>query len=227
MSVLINNIDINSKYNCKVIDFNADATKFGSLGSYWPKKSLQGIRVNSRVHTFRNLSVTIHFYGEDAEDNIIRFIEDTYNCTFKYKDKNYDASIKEDDNKPIVLNSNTTKITLGYDVLNVYEDEKSITTNTNKTININSPKHCYANLEISSNTNVISTVISINDTDITVNNIKGNEVIYIGNGKIISNGKSKIDDVDIWEFPTLKPGVNNINVDRADVNVTVKYNERW
>ena len=59
----------------------------------------------------------------------------------------------------------------------MYEAEKSITTNTNGLININSPKPCYANLEISANTNVISAVISINDTDITVNNIKGNETV--------------------------------------------------
>ena len=109
----------------------------------------------------------------------------------------------------------------------MYESEKSITTNTSKTININSPKPCYANLEISANTNVISAVISINDTDITVNNIKGNEKIYIGSGKVLAGGKSKIEDVDIWEFPILRPGSNTIKVNREDVNVTVKYNERW
>ena len=96
-----------------------------------------------------------------------------------------------------------------------------------KTITINSPKPCYANLEILANTNVTEAVISINDTDITVNNIKGNETISIGSGKVLAGGKSKIEDVDIWEFPILRPGSNTIKVNREDVNVTVKYNERW
>ena len=109
----------------------------------------------------------------------------------------------------------------------MFESEKSITTNTNKTITINSPKPCYANLEISSNTAVISCIVKVNETEITVKNIKANETIYIGKGKVLAGDKSKIEDVDIWEFPILKPGSNKISVNRSDVNVTVKYNERW
>ena len=65
------------------------------------------------------------------------------------------------------------------------------------------------------------------EADITVNNIKGNETISIGSGKVLAGGKSKIEDVDIWEFPILRAGSNTIKVNREDVNVTVKYNERW
>lgn len=228
MSVLINNVDLNNKFNCKVIEFNADATKFGSMGNYWPKKALQGIRVSSRVHTFRNLELIIHFYGgEVAEDNIIKFIEDASNCVFKYKNKNYDVSIKEDDNKPISLNSNTTKITLNYDILNVYKDTKTVSVIGNGNINISSPKYCYANLEITSSTSLPRCSINVNGYVITVKNLKANETIYIGSGKIIAGGKSKMNDVDMWDFPKLNPGANNVSIDREDINLTVKYNERW
>ena len=173
ISILINGANLNSKYNCKVIKFNADATKFGSMGNYWPKKSLQGVRINSRVHTFRNLELIVYFYGgEVAEDNIIRFIEDSSNCTLKYKNKNYDISIKEDDNKPIVLNSNTTKITLNYDILNVYKDTKAVTIAGSGTINIASPKYCYANLEITASTALPSCKITINGYVITIKSLK-------------------------------------------------------
>lgn len=227
ISVLINSANLNSKYNCKVIEFNADATKFGSMGNYWPKKALQGVRVNSRVHTFRNLELTIHFYGgEVAEDNIIKFIEHSSSCTFKYKNKNYDVSIKEDDNKPIVLNSNTTKITLSYDILNVYKDTKTVTITGSGTININSPKECYANLEITATSALPSCKITINGYVITIKNLKANETVYIGSGKVIAGGKSKMNDVDMWEFPALKSGVNTISIDN-NVGLKVKYNERW
>lgn len=228
MSVLINSANLNSKYNCKVIEFNADATKFGNMGNYWPKKALQGVRVNSRVHTFRNLKLTIHFYGgEVAEDNIIKFIEHSSSCTFKYKNKNYDVSIKEeDDNKPIVLNSNTTKIDLNYDILNVYKDTKTVTIAGSGTININSPKECYANLEITASTALPSCKITINGYVITIKNVKANETVYIGSGKVTAGGKSKMNDVDMWEFPILKNGVNTISIDN-NVSLKVKYNERW
>lgn len=227
--VLLNNVDIDKKFNCRVIKFNPDATKFASIASYWPKYSLQAVRVKSREHTFRKLSITILFYGdyETTLENISKFIEESKESTFKYFNKYYDVSISEGDNKENLINGNTKKIELEFEILNCYEVEKSINTNTNKTITINSPKSCYANLEIRATTNIISCVININNTEITVKNIKSDETIYIGNGKVIVGGKSKIDDVDIWEFPRLNPGINNISISRKDVNLTVKYNERW
>lgn len=227
ISVLIDDANLNNKYNCKVIEFNADATKFGNMGNYWPKKSLQGIRVNSRVHAFRNLELIIHFYGgEISEENIIKFIEHSSSCTFKYRNKNYDVSIKEDDNKPIVLNSNITKITLNYDILNVYKDTKIVTIVGSGTINIDSPKECYANLEITASSPLPSCKININGYVITIKNLKANEAIYIGSGKVTEGGKSKINEVDMWSFPTLKNGVNTISIDN-NVSLKVKYNERW
>lgn len=52
-------------------------------------------------------------------------------------------------------------------------------------------------------------------------------LVYIASGKVVTACKSKIDDVDIWEFPKLEPWINKIEVDRADVNLTIKYNEPW
>ena len=74
---------------------------------------------------------------------------------------------------------------------------------------------------------MISYTVTINDTEIVVNNIKANETIYIGSGKVVAGGKSKINDVDMFEFPILKPGVNNITVNRSDVDLKIKYCERW
>ena len=35
-----------------------------------------------------------------------------------------------------------------------------------------------------------------------------------------------MNDVDMWEFPALKSGVNTISIDN-NVGLKVKYNERW
>ena len=227
--VLLNNLNIEDKFNCKIIEFNPDATKFASIASYWPKYALQAVRVKSREHTFRKLHIAILFYGdyETTLGNISRFIEESKESTFKYFNKYYDVSISEGDNKEILINSNTKKIELEYEILNCYEDEKSMMTNTSTSITIKSPKSCYANLELRANTNVISCIVKINDTEITVRNIKGNENIYIGSGKVTAGGKSKINDVDIWEFPRLNPGLNIVEISRSDVNLTIRYCEIW
>lgn len=168
-------------------------------------------------------------FGENELDitkNSSKFIEQVKKCIIKHEGLSYDLLLRSKDVEPNIFDS-VEYFELEFDIFDCFEDEKSITTTKNTNININSPKHCYANLEIKSNIDAISYTIKINDTEITVRNLKGEETTYIGSGKVIAGGKSKINDVDMWEFPILKPGSNNIYVNRADVSLTIKYNERW
>lgn len=226
--ITINNKNVDDFGISKVIKFHTNTASYNNIGSHWNIGSLKAIK-GIKSETYRELNTKFLFKGSSRLEilkNISKFIEESKECIF-YRDNLYYEVEIADSVEPEILNPEAYILTINYNVLDVYESEKSITTNTNKTITINSPKPCYANLEILSNTNVISVVISINDTDITINNIKGNETVYIGSGKVLAGGKSKIDDVDIWEFPILEPGLNEISVNRSDVNVTVKYNERW
>ncbi len=82
MSILMNNSNINRKYNCKIIEFNADATKFGSMGNYWPKKALQGVRVKAvkkpdytfgstgKTEDLINATMKIETFSGDFEDGL-------------------------------------------------------------------------------------------------------------------------------------------------------------
>lgn len=223
--MIINNKNINI-FKCKCIKFTPN------LSTY---KNNSIIYVNNlnphkgkNIEELRTIDAIFIFYGskENIQKNMSRFIENIKYSIIRIGNFYYEVNIKTTSD-PIVVTNNSCKLNLTFDLLNMYEAEKSITTNTNTTISIESPKPCYANLEISSNTSVIEAIISINDTNISVKNIKGNETVYIGSGKVLAGGKSKIDDVDIWEFPILKPGSNTITVNRSDVNLTVKYNERW
>lgn len=165
-------------------------------------------------------------YRNQINKNISRFIEECKYGIFKDDNLNLDVELSSN-NEPEPINLKMSILELEFNLLDLHEDEKSITKNTNFTIHINSSKPCYSNLELNASTNVISYIVTINDTDIVVKNIKGNETVYIGSGKVTAGGKSKINDVEIWEFPLLKPGTNSIKVNRADVNLTIKYCERW
>lgn len=226
--ITINNKNADDFGISKVIKFHTNTASYNNIGSHWNTGSLKAIK-GIKSENYRVLNTKFLFKGSSRLEilkNISKFIEESKECIF-YRDNLYYEVEIADSVEPEILNPEAYILTINYNVLDVYESEKSITTNTNKTITINSPKPCYANLEISSNTAVISCIVKVNDTDITVNNIKGNETIYIGSGKVLADGKSKIEDVDIWDFPVLKPGANEISVSREDVNVTVKYNERW
>lgn len=190
--------------------------------------SLVPIKSNFK-ETYRIFRCVFAFLAKDNKTllkNISKFIEEVKSCTIEYEGFLYDLQLKSKDITPDDY-ENAESVSLEFDVLDMYEAEKSITTKQSTTININSPKPCYANLELSASTSVISYTVNINDTEIVVNNIKGNETVYIGSGKVIAGGKSKINDVDIWEFPILNPGTNKIEVNRSDVDLTIKYCERW
>ena len=224
----INNKQLSEFGISKIIQFYLSTSNYDNIGAYWNIGSLRAVK-GIKSETYRALNTKFLFKGSSRLEilkNISRFIEESKDCAF-YRDNLYYEVEIADSVEPEILNPGAYILTISYNVLDVYEDEKSITTTENTTININSPKPCYANLELSSTTDIISYTVAINDTEIVVNNIKGNETVYIGSGKVTAGRKSKINDVDIWEFPILKPGVNNIIVSRDDVSLKIKYNERW
>lgn len=223
--MLINNVNINN-FNCKVLKFEPSTTNLKSEGGFWSSSLIPIKSIHSESYRDLKISFLYNLKREDVLKCSSKLIEHIKSSNIFYKNLFYEVELSD---KPNLIRKNfhTYILELQFNILNVCESEKIVTTNTSTIINIESSKPCYANLEIAANTNVISVVISINDIDITVKNIKGNETVYISSGKVLAGGKSKIDDVDIWEFPILKPGSNTIKVSREDVNLTVKYNERW
>lgn len=226
--MLINNKSLDYFGISLVTIFDLEPSDYKIYGQSWNTNQIVPIG-GFHSEDFRTLNIELLFEGNSKEELIKKisiFTEEIKTCTIKRNNLFYDIKLN---GKLSTKQINPFAITVSHNfiVSDVYETEKSIKTNTSKTITINSPKSCYANLEISANTNVISAVISINGTEITIKNIKGNETVYIGSGKVIANGKSKIEDVDIWELPILNPGTNRIVVNRSDVNLIVKYCERW
>ena len=223
--MLINNKEL-EVFNCRCIKFIPTHSNYSNVNKEYfnPLAPLKGYNVEN----MRTLETTFIFKGDhnQAERNRSRLIEEIKSCIIKNGDFIYLVNISS--SQPFErITQFSHKQDIEFEILDMYEAEKSITTNKSTTITINSPKPCYANLEITASTGAINCTVTVNNTEIVVNNLKANETIYIGSGKVVASGKTKIDDVDIWEFPILRPGVNAIKVNREDVNVIVKYNERW
>lgn len=85
-----------------------------------------------------------------------------------------------------------------------------------------------AMVEIIPNIDLINlTLEGLSEDPIVLKNLKGGETINIGNGKVTAGGKSKINDVDMWEFPRLKPGQNTIKINKANCDINIKYKPRY
>ena len=226
--ITINNKDLNRFGISKVIKFHSNTSSYNNTGAYWNTGSLKAIK-GIKSETYRSLNTKFLFKGSSKLEilkNISKFIEESKECIF-YRDNLYYEVEIANSVEPEILNLGSYILSINYNILDIYEAEKSVIINENTKITINSPKPCYANLEITSTTSVISYTVTINDTEMVVNNIKANETVYIGSGKVVADGKSKINDVDMFEFPILKPEVNNITVNRSDVDLKIKYCERW
>lgn len=224
--MLINSKDI-SIYSCICTSFKPSTANYSFNGTFNPANSLKAIKGQIQENT-RDLDTSFVFTGskEVLKKNISRFIEDIKDSIIQHEGIHYEVLL-EGANIPENITRGWIKLPLKLTLIDMFESEKSISTTSNTSINITSPKPCTAIVELTANTNVISYTFKINDNEITVKNIKGNEIIYIGNGEVLAGTKSKIDDVDIWEMPRLKTGNNIITVSRADVTLKIKYKQRW
>lgn len=64
------------------------------------------------------------------------------------------------------------------------------------------------------------------DPIIVKNLVKGNTVVIDGvKGKVTCNGINKFRDVEMWEFPMMKSGINKLVVDRVGCCIKIDYNK--
>lgn len=101
---------------------------------------------------------------------------------------------------------------------------------TNKTINVLGNKVTEAIVEITP-TNEISdiTLEGLADDPIIIKKLKANKTVVVDGElqKVTVDGVNKYGDTDMWDFPRLIPGENNIQVSRNNCNITIKYKPRF
>ena len=64
---------------------------------------------------------------------------------------------------------------------------------------------------------------------ITIKNLKKNNKVVIDgiNGSVKVGEENKFNDVELWEFPRIYPGVNDIKLSRSECSVIIKYYPRF
>lgn len=91
-------------------------------------------------------------------------------------------------------------------------------------------KKTPAIVEITPKGNLIDlTLEGLTEDKITIRNLKDNQKIIINaiDGTIFEGTKNKFNDIDLWEFPFLIPGVNTIKLSRRDVSIKIKFKPMW
>ncbi|MGL5559195.1 MAG: phage distal tail protein, partial [Paraclostridium dentum] len=101
---------------------------------------------------------------------------------------------------------------------------------TSKTIDVTGNIKVPIKLEIAPVIDMIDLKITgLSEDPLIVKNLKGNKTIIIDGieGTVTQDGINKFEDTDMWEFPFLVQGKNNILLSKDTCNITIKYNPRY
>lgn len=231
--MLINNIDIKTKYNAILNEKKISSSKT-NLNLEWLKGALTPICLDEETN-FCSIECKFTFEANSENEFTFKFSEfskDIAKCILKFDNinmlyKSYIQDVKE----PIRISLYNWEFTckwIGYKFTN------EITVNMNrektKTINIEGNIKTPCILEIIPTIEMIDlTINGVANDPIIIKNLKqGKKIILNGEeGTVTECGINKFKDTDFWEFPFLLPGINNIKVDKDTCNINIKYKNRY
>jgi len=229
--VFINNINI-SNFKAKLLDRNIGTAEIDIINN-WSANSLNPYISNKFRYKYKVLKLTLDIIcSNDDEIEIMKsiLIKELAISTIKFHDIDiyYRGFISDTpSSKHIVEGNEILEVTM----LVVAEKEEKIEIMNrinNKTINVDGDIEIPAIVEIIPSISIADIVINgLSDNPIIIKNLIGGKRVTIGEDTVTVDGINKFSDCDMWEFPTLKPGINAITVSRNNVDINIKYKPRY
>lgn len=232
--MLINNIDI-SKYNARVLDVNIQNSSISNLSDLDIKNKLLPLFLKSNV-ALNNITVTLLINSLDKrqyyldKSNLLSSMLDSFDIYFKDRNLKFKCVlVNQADQASLRQIRGRFQLTfIGYNLEN--EVAQTINRVTSKTIDVTGNIKVPIKLEITPVIDMIDLKITgLSEDPLIVKNLKGNKTIMIDGieGTVTQDGINKFEDTDMWEFPFLVPGKNNITLSKDTCNITIKYNPRY
>lgn len=232
--MLINNIDI-SKYNARVLDVNIQNSSISNLSDLDIKNKLIPLFLQSKV-ALNNITVTLLINSLDKrqyyldKSNLLSNMLDSFDIYFKDRNLKFKCVlVNQADQASLRQIRGRFQLTfIGYNLEN--EVAQTINRVTSKTIDVTGNIKVPIKLEITPVIDMIDLKITgLSEDPLIVKNLKGTKTIIIDgiNGTVTQDGINKFEDTDMWEFPFLVPGKNNILLSKDTCNITIKYNPRF
>lgn len=232
--MLINNIDI-SKYNARVLDVNIQNSSISNLSDLDIKNKLLPLFLQSKV-ALNNITVTLLINSLDKrqyyldKSNLLSNMLDSFDIYFKDRNLKFKCVlVNQADQASLRQIRGRFQLTfIGYNLEN--EVIETINRVTSKTVDAFGNYKVPIIMEITPVIDIIDLKITgLSEDPLIVKNLKGTKTIIIDgiNGTVTQDGINKFNDTDMWEFPFLIPGKNNISVSKDTCNITIKYNPRF
>lgn len=232
--MLINNIDI-SKYNARVLDVNIQNSSISNLSDLDIKNKLLPLFLQSKV-ALNNITVTLLINSLDKrqyyldKSNLLSNMLESFDIYFKDRDLKFKCVLVNQADQPSLrqIRGRFQLTFIGYNLEN--EVIETINRVTSKTLDAFGNYKVPIIMEITPVIDMIDLKITgLSEDPLIVKNLKGAKTIIIDgmNGTVTQDGINKFNDTDMWEFPFLVPGKNNILLSKDTCNITIKYNPRY
>lgn len=231
--MLINNIDIKT-YKAREKSVDIQNCILTNTSQWLPNNLSPSFYKSSKG--FKTIKVDLYFEGNTKGERLKNISNFMANFTKEVvvKLNNYSSTfvcILQDQltSKAKSKKANIKTITLlGYEHgQEIIETMNSI---TSKTVNVIGNSTTPAIVEITPISDIIDiTLEGLAYDPIVIKNLKANKKVILDGElqKVTLDGVNKFGDTDMWDFPSLAPGVNSIKVSRNNCNIKIKYKPRW
>ena len=230
--MLVNNIDIAS-LNSRLLTKDIQTANVVTYDD-WLRNSLKPIYM-SKQEQYKQIKLKLYIKDIDEEStltDISNLVKQFEQCTIKFDDLNYyyDCLLVSKTHERIAPGIYNLNIELksGY----AYKAEVIETLNhiVSKILNVpgNLATPAIVTMTVPLDTTSI-TLTGLGFDTITIYNLIANiPVIVDGEScKVMSNGLNKFLDTEMWNFPTLQPGANTINVSCANCVINISYQPQF
>lgn len=201
------------------------------------KEKIGLITVKTLVdNLYKNIEIKILFQGESRDEiykNISNFstlIKDEFDLKFKNLSHLYHCYLQNSETEEPGLND-WMYLNLSLEAYEYSSEVIEIMNRvTSKTINNAGNCDTPVTIEITPSISLADLIITgLADDPITIKNLTASKKIVLNgeDGTVLENGVNKFADVELWEWPRLKPGANTITVSKSSCDITIKYKPRY
>lgn len=198
----------------------------------WIEGALSPIELKKASYSYSKITLKYFVEGENEKDtllNISNLVEAHIKAVLKFSDLNLRYNIKLESQTPKQIKDKYYELTIVLKSDFKLDQEKSITLNESKSIQCTSNVDTPAKLIISSDVDCTDLMIGINDDVIKVPSLKASDTIEVdGIDYLIKlNDVINVNMADLWSFPVLKSGNNDITINKEKITLKIEYTERF
>lgn len=184
------------------------------------------------------IELTLGCY-DDTEDGLelikSKLVLSLSKCVLKFDDLIYYYDVayqnKVEEDKPfinILTEKWYQKITVYFTILKKYTSEKVVVANKVLSISIDykGTEKAPCIIEVTPTIDMIDfSIIGLSDSPIILKNLKANTKVSVDGikKKVIRNASNDFNNTDMWGYPQLNVGINNITFSKNTCNINIKY----